>query len=66
MCMEQNERRWLKVEEVAQELAIPRTRAYELIAQGELPAVRVGQRSIRVHRSQLEEFLLVNKRISAS
>ncbi len=31
---------WLKVPEVAKELRVPRSRAYELIAKGELPAVR--------------------------
>ena len=35
-------RKWLKVPEVAEELGIPRSRAYELIQHGELPAVRIG------------------------
>ncbi len=51
-------RTWLTVPEAAAELHIPRTRAYELIARGELPAVRVGARSIRVNRHELERFLL--------
>ncbi len=38
------------VPQVAEELQIPRTRAYELIQRGELPAVRIGERSIRVNR----------------
>ena len=54
---------WLTVPEVAHELRIPRTRAYELIAQGELPAVRVGERSIRVSRRELERFLLEDRRV---
>ena len=49
---------WLKVPEVAELLQLPRTRAYELIQRGELPAVRVGERSIRVPRDELERFLL--------
>lgn len=56
---------WLTVPEVAEELHIPRTRAYELIARGELPAVRIGERSIRVNRHTLENFLLENRRIVA-
>jgi excisionase family DNA binding protein len=52
------QRTWLKVPEVAEELGIPRTRAYELIQRGQIPAVRVGQRSIRVNRQELEQFLL--------
>ena len=57
------ERTWLTVPEVAEELHIPRTRAYELIARGELPAVRIGERSIRVNRNELERFLLQNRRV---
>ena len=30
-----------------------RTRCYELIRRGELPAVRIGQRSIRVHHAAI-------------
>ncbi len=57
------ERIWMTVPEVAEDLHIPRTRAYELIARGELPAVRIGERSIRVNRQELERFLLENRRI---
>jgi excisionase family DNA binding protein len=57
------ERTWLTVPEVADELHIPRTRCYELIARGELPAVRVGERSIRVNRNELERFLLETRRV---
>ena len=64
--METKTRDWLKVPEVAEELGIPRTRAYELIANGELPAVRIGERSIRVHRGELERFLLETRRVVAS
>ncbi len=63
--MEQ-EKNWLKVPEVAEELQVPRTRAYELIAKGELPAVRIGERTIRVHRAELEKFLLETRRVVAS
>lgn len=54
---------WLKVVEVAELLQLPRTRTYELIQRGELPAVRVGERSIRVHRDELERFLLEERRV---
>ena len=56
-------RTWLTVPEAAAELRIPRTRCYELIQRGELPAVRIGQRSIRVNRQELELFLLEQRRI---
>lgn len=58
-----SEKNWLTVPEVAEELNIPRTRAYELIARGELPAVRIGERSIRVNRQELERFLLESRRV---
>lgn len=54
---------WLTVPEVAEELQIPRTRCYELIQRGELPAARIGERSIRVNRAELERFLLENRRV---
>jgi len=54
---------WLTVPEVAELLRLPRTRTYELIQRGELPAVRVGERSIRVHRDELERFLLEERRV---
>ena len=59
------EKSWLTVPEAAEELHIPRTRCYELIQRGELPAVRIGERSIRVNRRQLEEFLLEDRRVVA-
>jgi excisionase family DNA binding protein len=62
--MEQLEAKvWLKVPEAAELLGINRTRAYELIASGDLPAVRVGERSIRVNRAELERFLLEQRRV---
>jgi excisionase family DNA binding protein len=57
------EKVWLRVPEAAQLLGLPRTRTYELIQQGELPAVRIGERSIRVNRGELERFLLESRRI---
>jgi excisionase family DNA binding protein len=59
------ERSWLTVPEAAEELHIPRTRAYDLVARGELPAVRIGERSIRVNRHELERFLLETRRVVA-
>jgi excisionase family DNA binding protein len=56
---------WLTVPEAAEELRIPRTRCYELIQRGELPAVRIGERSIRVNRAEMERFLLESRRVSA-
>lgn len=64
--METRQSEWMTVREVAELLKLPRTRAYELIQAGELPAVRLGERSIRVNRRELEQFLLQNRRVSIS
>jgi excisionase family DNA binding protein len=54
---------WLTVKEVAGELQIPLSRAYMLIQSGHLPAVRIGERSIRVNRHELSKFLLNERRV---
>jgi excisionase family DNA binding protein len=64
--METEIREWLTVPEVAQELRIPRSRAYDLVARGDLPAVRIGERTIRVNRRELEKLLLESRRVAAS
>jgi excisionase family DNA binding protein len=56
---------WLTVRDAATELQIPLTRCYMLIQAGDLPAVRIGERSIRVHRGELEKFLLESRRVSS-
>ena len=47
---------FMKVAEVAQELRIARSRAYELVANGSIPAVKIG-RNVRVRRKELESWL---------
>jgi excisionase family DNA binding protein len=56
---------WLTVLQAAEALHIAHTRCYELIARGDLPALRLGQRSIRVHKGELEKFLLEDRRVVA-
>ncbi len=63
--LDANEKAWLTVPETAALLRVPRTRCYELIQRGELPAVRIGERSIRVNRTELERFLLEGRRAAA-
>lgn len=50
------ERKLLKLCEVSQILGIGRSMAYELIARGELPSVRIG-RCIRVSSESLDEWV---------
>lgn len=54
--MDEQQHEWLKVPEVAEELRIARSRTYELVADGEIPAVRIG-RSVRVSRKELDRWL---------
>jgi excisionase family DNA binding protein len=56
----------LKVAEVAAELRCGRNRVYELIASGRLPAVRLGERSIRITREALQAFKAGEGRDSAA
>ena len=51
-----SEREWLTIREIQKELAIGRTKAWQLVASGAVPAVKIG-RSVRVNRRDLEEWL---------
>jgi excisionase family DNA binding protein len=51
-----DKREYMKVPEVAQVLMIARSRAYELVAEGEIPSIRIG-RSARVSRGELDRWL---------
>ena len=55
---------WLKVPEVAEVLRIARSRAYELVADGKIPSVRIG-RSVRVSRKELDNWLEDQRQLSA-
>jgi excisionase family DNA binding protein len=61
--MDREEQDWKTVKETAALLQIPLSRCYELIHAGELPAVRIGERSIRVPARELEQVLLQQRRI---
>ena len=54
---------WMRVPEAAALLGLPRTRTYELIQRANLLAVRIGERTIRVNRRELEKFLLETCRV---
>jgi excisionase family DNA binding protein len=49
-------REWISLREMQQILGIGKTKAYELVAAGDIPSVRIG-RSIRVSRQDLEHWL---------
>ena len=50
------EKTLLRVTEAAERLSLSRSRAYELIASGELPSVRIG-RSLRVPVAALDAWV---------
>ena len=50
------DRELLKVDEVAALLKIGRTKVYQLVAEGELPAVRIGK-ALRISAEALQEWL---------
>ena len=47
---------YLKVPEVARIIRVARSRAYELVAEGDIPSIRIG-RSVRVSRRELDKWL---------
>ena len=52
-------REYYSLAEVKEILAIGKSKCYEHVSTGELPAIRVG-RSIRVHRADLEAWAARN------
>ncbi len=55
---------WLSLKGVQQLVDIGRTKAYELVTTGELPAVRIG-RCIRVNREELDEWLRTQRYVDS-
>jgi excisionase family DNA binding protein len=60
----ENEKLWMRVPEAATYFQVPRSRMYDLIQRGQLPAVRIGARTIRVNVRDVERFLAENRRIN--
>jgi excisionase family DNA binding protein len=53
----------MRVPQAARHFDVSRSRMYELIHSGHLPAIRIGERSIRINREEAEQFLRKNRRI---
>jgi excisionase family DNA binding protein len=51
---------WISISEVQEILGIGRTKAYELVATGEVKAARVG-RAVRINRGLLEAYMERNR-----
>jgi excisionase family DNA binding protein len=56
----QNDAEWISVAEVQEILGIGRTKAYELVATGEIKAARVG-RAVRVNRAAVDAYIERNQ-----
>lgn len=62
--MNSHHRVLLTIAEVAQELSVSRTRAYQLAAEGQIPSVRLSERRIRVPRAAFEAWLAEQSEIA--
>ena len=51
----ENEQEFISLNDLQEILGIGRTKAYDLVTSGELPAIRVG-RAIRVRRADLDRW----------
>lgn len=51
----------LRVDEVAKILAIGRSKAYELVADGSIPSIRITDRILRVRSDDLSDWLEAQK-----
>jgi excisionase family DNA binding protein len=63
---EQTVQEWLTLRQVQEILGIGSTKAYSLVATGEIPSVRIGNRAIRVSRQELERWLESQRRFPSS
>ncbi|MDP9478727.1 MAG: helix-turn-helix domain-containing protein [Actinomycetota bacterium] len=54
------EREWLSVKELGVLTGLGRTKLYEVVASGELEAIKVG-RAVRVSRTSFEEWTRKNR-----
>ena len=53
---QENEQEFISLNELQEILGIGRTKAYDLVTSGDLPAVRIG-RSIRISKQDLTDWL---------
>ncbi|MDQ3386979.1 MAG: helix-turn-helix domain-containing protein [Rubrobacteraceae bacterium] len=58
----EGETKWLSVKELMAFTGLGRTKCYELIASGEIEAIKAG-RAIRVERTSIEEWARRNRYI---
>ena len=64
MSVTARETEWLSLKDVQRLLGIGKTKTYELVTTGKLPAVRIG-RCIRVNRTELDEWLRTQRYVDS-
>jgi len=55
----------MKVKELAARMSVSIPSAYRLLYSGEIPMVRVGERSVRVREQDVERFIMDRRRKTA-
>lgn len=58
----QNGNEWLTVAEIADHLRVSKMTVYRMIKEGELPAVTINSRTIRVRRQEFLDYLTHHQR----
>jgi excisionase family DNA binding protein len=61
---EQHSDHLMTVSELAEELHIGRARAYELVADGHVPSIRLSERRIRIPRHAFEAWLVAQAEVA--
>lgn len=57
--------RLLSLRELADETGVPRSTWYTIVARGELPVVRIGERGIRVREDDFLEWVEQNREVAS-
>lgn len=55
--MSKNEIRLLKIEQVMEILQLSRTTIYHMLDSGEIPFLKIGERSVRIKESDLNDYI---------
>ena len=51
----------MKASEVAEVLQISRSKAYRMMRLGEIPTIKIGEKSVRVSNEDLNEYISTHK-----
>ena len=57
---------WLSVKDIAELFGLKPKTIYERVADGVLPAVRLGPRTLRIERSELDKFVERGRKVATT